>query len=272
MTDRITQAIAAATADLDWFKIPHTIDQVLGIYAESLGEGRALSKRTLTNDECVEVIKARSYGHGGNVDSAWSDPTYQAVLAGQPDAPDDADGTIGAIDACLAQMHHGAQELADLVADACGTARWHPVAAGTRRQDQLAVTSALLARLAANLGDATERTDQLDEMDLLARTTIAESAAWLRTKGEDIWLASRGDHRPVAVQRTIAECRHCAPWRSGTIARVRGLCEQCAKFQGHHQCLPVEAVVKRWEYGKGATPAQVLESKAASKARRKAAG
>jgi hypothetical protein len=268
VTDRTTQAIATATTDLDWFKIPHTIDQVLGIYAESLGEGRPLSKRTLTNDECLRAIAARVGGRTGG----HADPTPQQALAGEPDAIDDADGTVGAIDACLTQMHHAAQELADLVADASGTAAWRPSTLGPARQDRIAVISSLLARLAPNLATAIEHTDRPGELDELARYAIAESAAWLRTKGEEIWRASRGDHRPVVVQRAIVECRHCAAWRSGTIARVRGLCEQCSKFQGHHQCLPVEAVVRRWEYGKGATPAQVLESKAASKARRKAAG
>ncbi len=265
MTDRIVQAVATATADLDWFKIPHDLDRVLGIYAESLGEGRALSKRTLTNDECLRAIAARIGGRAGG----HADPTPQQALAGEPDSYDDADGTVGAIDACLVQMHHAAQELADLVADATGTARWTPRPAGPRRQDRLAVVSSLLARLAPNLADALERTDQLAEMDELARHAIAESAAWLRTKGEDIWQASRGEHRPVVVQRAIVECRHCSPWRKDTIATSKGLCQQCADFERNHGkgVLPVEATVRRWEYGKGATPAQVIEAKALAKGR-----
>ena len=220
MTDRIAQAIAAATSDLNWFKIPHTVDMLIGIYAESLGEGRPLSRRNLSNDECLRAIAARIGGRTGG----HADPTADTALRGEPDAVDDSDGTVGAIDACLALLHEAAQELADLVADATGTARWLPAVAGPGRQARLAVTSALLARLQPNLTAATASmdADDLTRCEELARIHLAESAAWLRTKGEEIWRASRGDHRPVAVQRAIEECRHCASWRKGTIARAKG--------------------------------------------------
>jgi hypothetical protein len=259
VTDRTDQAIAAAIADLDWFQIPHTLDQVLGIYAESLGEGRALSKRNLTNDECLQAIRARVGGRAGG----HADPTVQAALAGEPDALDDADGTVGAIDACLAQMTAAARELDALVASLVGIGAWNPTEALRGRQDAVALIGARLARIAPHVGLAAQIGGDGGDLELLARTTIAESAAWLRLKGEEIWRASRGDHRPVAVQRAIVECSCCSTWRTGTIARVRGLCDQCATFQGHHRCLPTEPIVRRWEYGKGATPAQVIEAKAA---------
>lgn len=262
MTERITLAIAAAIADLDWFAVPHTIDQLLGIYAESLGEGRPLSRRTLSNEECLRAIAARVGGRA----SGHADPTADSALAGEPGALDDADGTVGAIDACLEQIHAAAQELADLVADATGSARWVPVVAGPRRQDRLMVISALLARLSPNLAEAAMVGD-VDEMDELARYAIAESAAWLRTKGEEIWRASRGDLRPVAVQRAIVPCRCCGGWRAETIATTKGLCDQCAEFQHRHRCLPTQPIVRRWEYGQAATPGQILEAKAASRAK-----
>ena len=274
MTDRIAQAIAATAADLDWFQNPHTLDQLIGVYAESLTEARPLSRRNLSNEECLRAISARGGGRGSELPDPTGNTAVQWVLAGEPDAIDDADGTMGAIDACLELMHEAAQELADLVADTTSTPRWLPRPAGTSRHHRLAVTSELLAALRPNLTTAvaTMDADQLAQAEELARIHLAESAAWLRTKGEDIWRASRGDHRPVAVQRAIEECRHCSPWRKGTIAKVRGLCDQCAKFQSHYQCLPIEGIVRRWEYGRGATPTQVHESKAASRARRKAAG
>lgn len=268
MTDRITRAVATTIAELDWFKIPHTIDQVIGIYAEALGESRPLSRRTLTNEECLRAITARIGGRTGG----HADPTAQSALAGEPDAIDDADGTLGAIDACLDQMHHAAQELADLVAHATGTATWRPATLGPERQDRIAVISSQLARLQPNLAAALEATDHHDHIELLARTTLCESATWLRTKAEEIWRASRGDHRPVANRapgHKPDECRHCSRWRKGTIAQPKGLCQQCADFERNHGkgVLPIEAVVRRWEYGRGATPAQVLESKAAAKSK-----
>lgn len=266
MTDRLRTALTAAIEQLEWFKIPHTIDQVIGITTEALAGRTMRYRHGMSNEQLVERIQAAATGAGGMTDPAWSDPTGDAVLRGQPD---DSDETLGAIDATLALLEDAARRLDHLGADACGQVRWHPPQAVSGRQGRLSVVVSRLHHAKPML-DAAVRLDEA-EADELVRIHLAEPAAWLQAKGEDIWRASRGDTQPVAIQRAIVECTCCSPWRKGTIAQVRGLCQQCSTFQGHHRCLPTEAIVRRWDYGKGATPAQVLEAKAASRKRRKAA-
>lgn len=268
MTDRLHQALATAIGHLEWFAIPHTVDQIIGLYSEALAGTTMRYRHGVSNDELLEAIRASGSstpgGKGGH-----SDPTADAALRGEPDAIDDTDGTLGAIDACLRTIGDAARELDHLGADATTTQRWHPPASGYGRQGTLAVIVARLHHAQPTLDAATQLDPDL--VDELVRTHIAESAAWLHEKCTEIWRASRGDAMPVAVQRPIVECSCCSAWRKGAIARTRGLCDQCATFQGHHRCLPTEAIVRRWDYGKGATPAQVLEAKAAGRKRRRSA-
>lgn len=255
---RPTNSVALATAaqHLAWCAtIPHTIDQVLGIYTEALsGQGRPM-RHGMTNDEILRAITARIGGRG----SGHSDPTPNAALRGEPDAIDDGDETIASITTAIVSLDALTAELVAAVPIDPG-----PEAArtGRDRTDTLRACEVRLHRCASHV-------DHRDDLGHLIHGEIGETAAWLHAKAEAIWLASRGEHKPVAVQRDLVECSCCSRWRSGTIARTRGLCEQCATFQGHHRCLPTEPIVRRWDYGKGATPAQVLEAKAASKARRK---
>ncbi len=269
MTDRLRTALTAAISDLEWFKIPHTIDQIIGLYSEALAGRTMRYRHGVSNDEMVASQRASATGAGGMTDPAWSDPTGDAVLRGQPDAIDDSDETLGAIDATLALLEDAARRLDHLGADACGQVRWHPPQAADERQGRLSVVISRLHHAKPRL-DAAVRHDE-EQSDELVRLHIAEPAAWLPAKGEDIWRASRGDTQPVAIQRAIVECTCCSAWRKGTIAQVRGLCDQCSTFQGHHRCLPTEAIVRRWDWGKGATPAQVLEAKVASRKRRRSA-
>lgn len=268
MTDRLHQALATAISELEWFAIPHTVDQIVGLYSEALAGQTMRYRHGVSNDEMLEAIRASGSstpgGKGGH-----SDPTADAALRGEPDAIDDADGTLGAIDACLALLEDAARRLDHLGADSCGRVRWHPPRAADGRQGRLSMVISRLHHAAPTL-DAAAQLDP-DLVDELVRTHIAESAAWLHEKATEIWRASRGEAMPVAVQRAIVECSCCSPWRKGTIAQARGLCQQCATFQSHHRCLPTEAIVRRWDYGKGATPAQVLEAKAASRKRRRSA-
>jgi hypothetical protein len=62
-------------------------------------------------------------------------------------------------------MHHAAQQLADLVAEASSTATCRPSSLGPARQDLL--STVLLARLQPDLAAALERTNHLAELDEL---------------------------------------------------------------------------------------------------------
>lgn len=94
---RHAESLARSIGHLDWFKIPHTLDQVVGIYAEATAELAGTTSRSRSNSEMVEAIRAQSLA-GGHGKGGHSDPTPAAALRGQPDAVDD-DETMGMIDA-----------------------------------------------------------------------------------------------------------------------------------------------------------------------------
>lgn len=243
--ERRTLAIAAITTDLEWFKIPHTLDQVVGIYAEASREMQGTRPRSMTNEEILSSITSRG-GSGGK--GGHSDPTPAAALAGQPDA-EDADGTMGSIDAALALLVESADELDRTCCTAMGVTPLLGHRVGAVRQERVTWSATALIHVRPHLEPAIAALDHRDgqHLDELVRYAIAESASHLRTKAEDIWHASKGERRTVAVQRAIVECTLCSAWRSGTIAVSRGRCEQCARFQDHHKCKPTQEIVDHWE-------------------------
>lgn len=233
MNEPLTQALA----DLDWCcQPPHTIDQVLGIYAEELSRNGRGDGRHMSNDEILSSIVSRWEVGGGT--SGHSDPTARAALSG---TPDDADETLGSIDAAIGLLCDTVNELT------------HRTITGHARTVRIRNMTTEIHRLdlAAD-----------DRLELLIRTDLAGTAAWLRTKCEGIWLASKGETLQPAVQKPIDECRICGTWRKDTIALAAGRCAECSSFFGNHGCERTEGIVKRAEYGKGPTPAQMIEARA----------
>ncbi|RTL09534.1 MAG: hypothetical protein EKK62_01640 [Acidimicrobiia bacterium] len=263
MTDRLHTALATAIAELEWFKTPHTIDQVVGLYSEALA-GRTMRYRYgVTNGEMVESLKASGTGGSRGCKGDHSDPTPDAALRGQPDATNDTDRTLTAIDTCLTNLTTNAHHLAHH----CNpTTTWTPTP--TTRQGHIAYTLLHLRTAHPNLTAPHTDPTYTDE---LIRTHIADDAAWLHDKATDIWHTSHGDTQPVATQRAIVECRICGTWRRGTIAVAAGRCQECSNFFRNHQCEATEAIVRRWAYSPTALPGQILEAKAASRKRKRAA-
>lgn len=254
-----TAALTATIDNLAWFKIPHTLDQVVGIYAEATAESHGTQARTMTNEEILSSITSRANGGGGK--GGHSDPTPMAALWGEPDARDDADGTLGMIDADLARIVEAADELDRT----CSPTPLIAVRARASRQERISRAVSALHHVRPHLEPAITAGADEARMEYLIRFDLAESAEGLTLKCEEIWRASRGDTRPVAIQRAITECSCCSAWRKGTIATRAGLCDECANFKSNHSALPIEGIVRRWDYGKGATPALVLEAQAAMK-------
>lgn len=269
---RHAESLARSIDHLDWFKIPHTLDQVVGIYAEATAELAGTTSRSRSNSEVVEAIRAQSLA-GGHDKGGHSDPTPAAALRGHPDAVDD-DETMGMIDASLADLTEASDALDHLVSDVLGRPRWNPPATARNRQGMVADAASRLHHLSAGLPVALDRMDrdQMRDADSYLLVSVAESAEWLHVKAEAIWLASKGETRQVAEQKPINECRLCSRWRTGTIAVSRDRCEQCTTFQDHHKCKPTEAIVRRWEAtGSSATPpGMILEAQATSKRKARA--
>lgn len=269
MTDRLHRSLAAAIGHLEWFAIPHTVDQIIGLYSEALAGQTMRYRHGVSNDELLEAIRASGSstpgGKGGH-----SDPTADAALRGQPDAIDDADGTLGAIDACLALLEDAARRLDHLGADSCSQVRWHPPQAAGGRQGRLSVVIARLHHATPTL-DAAAQLDP-DLVDELVRTHIAESAAWLHEKCTEIWRASRGEAMPVAVQRQRLTCEDCA--RHGVQSDVadnsRTRCAKCLRFRREYHVAPTADIVRSWDAGRQRlTPGMIAEAKAQAKSRSK---
>ena len=267
MTDpaRLHQHINAAIEHIDWCtKPPHTLTQVIGIYAEATADTPRTMGHGLTNDEILASIASRAESRGQK--GSHSDPTPRAALWGHADAVDDTDETLGGLRASAAHVIEAATRISDLCAGVAGEALWRPPSTWEGLDVELRTAATGLHRCLPNIA----ATHDVHDLSFLVRVELLETAVWLHAKAEGIWLASKGETKTAAVQRERAECSHCAGWRRGTMATTKGLCEQCANFQYHHKCKPTEAVVRRWEVGRGATPGQINEAKAASRKKVKA--
>lgn len=259
--------LVAATADLSWCaSIPHTVDQVLGIHLERNG-GRRMP-HGMTNDAILSRLtsstNAAGFGKGGH-----SDPTADAALAGE--AP--IDETVETVTAAIGTLLDVCGDLGDSCARALGRSPWRPQAPTQTLSDKVRRCYAMLHRTAPLLDQAiTAMGRDATEVDHIAWlcSVAAETAAWLRTKCEGIWLGSHGDRLPVAVQRPVLECSHCSQWRSGTLAASAGYCGQCARAKSEHGCLPSEAIVRRWDRGQQASTGEWAEAKAVTRGRRRA--
>lgn len=262
MTDpaRLHQQVAAAIVHIDWCTtIPHTLAQVIGIYAEATANAPRPMGHGKSNAELVDTIRSQASGRFGK--GGHSDPTPEAALRNHPEASDDGDETLGAMRAAVALIGEAAEEVDHRCADALGLDRWHPPTLGGSLTSTLTGATARLHHATPNLSSACH----VEDLGHLIGWQLLDTAAWLHDKAEGIWLASKGESLPVAKQQAIAPCTHCGPWRSGTIAQSQGLCEQCREFQRQHKCKPTEPIVRRWEISKQATPGMILDAKATSR-------
>jgi len=265
--ERRAAAIAETVETLGWcVTIPHTIDQVIGIYAERTATASRPMRSGMTNDEILSRLTSRTDSGGGK--GGHSDPTARAALWGEPEAVDD-DETVATIRHAVDLCHRSATEIAGL----CGTTT--PAPADPTLTTTVATTISTVHRWAPQLEPiaAELHGDDLAHLDQLVRTDLAETATWLHDKAYGIWDMTRGEQLQVAMQRTIVACRVHERWVKNPPNAVgpKDLCARCTKFQERHRCEPTEPIVRRWEYGAEATPGQILEAKAAGrKAKRKA--
>ncbi len=262
-----TIAITATLDHLGWFKIPRTLDQIVGIYAEATAEAQRPRRHGLSNDELVDGIRAATnaagFGKGGH-----SDPTPEAALRGQPDAIDD-DVTLDAIDSAVASIAEAAATIDRACSDALGLARWEPEASWNGRQGQLSDAATRLAHLRPNLEPALAVPGaDVGYIDHLVRADLADNAAWLRTKCEGIWDTSRGAERTTTDRqpgRQPDPCTNCAGHGiTGTLATSTGLCTNCQRFQSDEKCLPDQRICRAWDRGSKSIPnGWKIEAKAA---------
>jgi hypothetical protein len=198
----------------------------------------------------ADALKAAAYDGGRGGKGSHSDPTPDAALRHEPDA-DDGDETIAQMRYSESELHAFTMVLAEHLGADTDTANW---------------TGLHGARMLA-----TRCLSLLDEDDHTARsivTDITDTAEWLHAKATWIWTAANGEALPVVEQKPIVACRICGTWRTGTIATAAGRCTDCTTFHGNHGCERTEPIVRRAEYGKGPTPAQMIEARAAGKGKK----
>ena len=263
---RRSEAITAALDALGWFRIPHTVDSVIGVYAEATRESSRRLPYGASPTELADVLRvsesAAGYGKGGH-----SDPTAHAALRGEPDAVD-PDETLPQIDHALGMILAGATEADHLIADALGRDRWNPKPSELGRQGQVTDAVSRIEHLRPNLETALLAPGvDTAHIDGLVRIDVAETAAWLHTKCVNIWTASRGDHRPAEQSRRHSECTNCKGHGiTGTTAQSDDLCAKCSRFQSDNKCLPDQRIVRAWDRGAKSIPnGWVMECKAGAK-------
>jgi hypothetical protein len=229
-----TGLLLEAAEDLRWWRPPHDLEQVLALHRETLPALRGTTAKSRSNDEILADLQRVAGGDGRAPSGTHSDPTMNAALRSSADAPPE-DETSTLIRARVAELDRNSSRLSSRAGEGDGILE--------QIRDRI-----LHPDLSADYG--------------LARA-IADDAAWLRLKGAAIWRSSRGERQPAAAQQTVEPCKRCGRWRTGTIAVRVGSCSQCYEFHRNHGAWPTEAIVRRWDYGRGPTPAQISEAKAA---------
>ena len=259
-SDRRSSAVAETIEALGWcVTIPHTIDQIIGIYAERTGSSTRRMRHGMTNDEIVASINGITGGGGGK--GGHSDPTARAALWGEPDAVDD-DETVGNIRAAVALCWESSEEIAGI----CGTTTPTPQPSMTAKA---AATISTIHRWAPNLEPTASELhgDDLAHLDTLVRVNLAETAQWLHDKAKGIWDLHRGETLTPAVQRTLTPCACCSEWGYRDHAVPNSdLCEVCKAFRDEHKCWPTKSIRDDRAMGrKRVRPGQLAEAKAAKR-------
>lgn len=247
--------LSSAIALVDWLTaVPHTIDQILGIYGEVASrEGRVLPSG-LTASELAQWL-----GDAPGT-SDRSDPVTREAMGTSEDP------AVQTVDAAIGQLAGLARDLDDhATAEACQPP-WRP----TERKGRTEILRDSTTRLhhARSLGLEDHHCE--DQMHYVWERAYCETAVWLHGKALGIWKAAKGETHQVAEQKSLAECSCCGRWRKGTIAAVGGRCTECDNFKRNVGVLPTEPIVRRWDVGKAATPGQIMEAKAPGKRKAKA--
>lgn len=263
---RRNEAITATLEHLGWFKIPRTVDSIIGVYAEATKEQTRSLPYCATPKQLADVLKAASdEGSGGK--SGHADPTAEAALMGEPDAVDD-DDTLPQIDHALTLILESATTIDRACADALGQERWNPPASTLGRQGSIMDAVSRIEHFRPHLETAllAHGTD-VAYLDGLVRLDLADTAAWLHVKCSNIWAASRGEERPAEQSRRHTECTNCRSHGiTGTTATTEGLCGHCSRFQSDNKCLPDQRIVRAWDRGSKSIPnGWVMECKAGAK-------
>lgn len=260
--DRLTTAIDAMT----WCNTsPHDIDKLIGLYAEKLAGNKPRWTPGTTPEQMLDGMRAAdtSAGHGKG---GHADPTANTALRGEPGA-DDADETIGQIRHSVTLLAAMCDELDCVISTAASV---EP----STNDDYRTLTGAIVRAEHAkhHLTTALELDREAGAWAHSHVAAICDTATWLREKAGWIWTATHGETMPVAEQRALVPCKCCARWkgRADRYASRKGLCGQCANFQDDNKCWPTETIVGRWESGRGATPGDIIEAKAARRGKAKA--
>lgn len=119
---------------------------------------------------------------------------------------------------------------------------------------------------AAWRGDTDEEQAEMDH----ACDHLATEARMLAAKVRHL-LAGAVREREKIDQPKRRDCRaHSRAGKLDVLAIRNGLCEECATFRDAYKCLPTEAIIRAWDYGRDRlTPAMIAEAKAEQAGRRK---
>lgn len=241
MTD-LTDAIA----HLEWFKIPHTIEDCCRI------------ARDIAKDEARTAAGSSGGGSGG---TEISDPTGNAAVAGvmADDARDAAATILGALSTIE-------DETARLAPDAPTMAR-KPGDGHTAPNARLSDVIADLHRLILN-GAAFDA-----EQAGMVRVGILEPAEWLHRKGEGLWAQARPGQREPAVQKSRKVCELCGPLGRDVTPRRGERCDRCRDLWNDEKVKPTPAIVRWWESNPrlSTPPRLVNEARVSEQAEKRAA-
>lgn len=252
------QRLDRALTHMEWFSTTsHSLHNVIGIYAEVLVGKSMRWRHGATNDAMVDALKAASYDGAGGGKSGHSDPTADQALRHHPDA----------IDETIAQMRHAETHLYETALELCHHLDL-PTTTGPDGNPWSGLHGAVMltTRVRAHLPAEVD-----DPHTVGAIVDLADTAAWLHEKAQWIWTSAKGDALPVAEQKPLDPCRVCGPWHAPharpphAAPGAKGRCQACNVFFGNHGFDRIEGIWKRAEYGKGPTPAQMIEARAAGK-------
>lgn len=250
------QHASNAAALLDWCsEPPHTIDQIVGLHAECAPTSTGLAAGKNPMQLAAAMERAAAIG------SSYANPTAAGTRRIDPNDP-----TVRGIDAAAGLI----LEAATKIDQRCSTVFGLPCAAtprGRTRVDHLRAASSLIHRNTHHLNDAADHDPHLP---VLVRCDLYDTTEWLHRCLLGIWEQYKGDTKPEARQRKIAECGNCTRYRiTGTVAVTPdGYCAACARFRSDHKALPCEGMCREIDR-KGdrarATQRWITESKAAVK-------
>ena len=223
---RHVTACSEAIGHLEWFHIPHSIEQV------------CTAIRGMASDE---ARLARSLGSGGPGGSGHSDPTVDAALAAVSagDGPDAARTLLGA----LATVEEATADVLGVLGHLSGP---HP----TQPNHRLSTTIAGLHRIddqLRQLADDPACSEQVTWALEQIPGEITDTARWMRTKAEALWKATPARHRDRQLQpKTRRTCEICTTLGRDVVPERGERCERCKDFIARNKGLRPTAKIARW--------------------------